>query len=72
MLTRRVYLSIEQKLQQETTQWQKRVDTLNQMADRLITEYNSDDTSKVKDTVALMNTRWQQFKARLVILVSII
>ena len=55
---------VPQKLQQEVSHWQKRVDALNEMAQKLVAEYNSDDTSKVKDTIAQMNNRWQQFKSR--------
>lgn len=47
-----------QKQQQELDQWQKRVDAMNHMAQKLIEDYEDDDNTKVKDTVENTNSKW--------------
>ena len=49
-----------QRLQAEVDQWQKSVDALNAMAQKLVDEYSQDDTTKIKQNIDKINQRWTQ------------
>ena len=53
-----------QKLGEEVDQWEKKVDALNHMANKLVDEYNSDDVVKVKAIVEKDNNKWTSLVGR--------
>jgi hypothetical protein len=53
-----------QKQQQELEEWQKKIDAMNHIAQKLIEDYEDDDNSKVKDTVEQANSKFYRLLQR--------
>ncbi|XP_078699259.1 dystrophin-like isoform X33 [Branchiostoma floridae x Branchiostoma belcheri] len=45
-------------------QWQPSIEAVNELAQKLISDYSNDDTSKIKQMIDRVNSRWQQLNNR--------
>ncbi|XP_072514120.1 dystrophin isoform X6 [Salminus brasiliensis] len=52
------------KLGKNIQQWQAQMDVTNVLANKLLTRYTDDDTSKIKQMTESMNTAWANIKKR--------
>lgn len=55
---------ILQQLSKDIQQWQAQMNVTNELANKLITLYVDDDTSKVKQMTESMNLAWANIKKR--------
>lgn len=59
-----MYVFILQQLSKDIQQWQAQMNVTNELANKLLTVYVDDDTSKVKQMTESMNLAWANIKKR--------
>lgn len=62
--TNKCYVIILQQLSKDIQQWQAQINVTNELANKLLTLYADDDTSKVKQMTESMNLAWANIKKR--------
>uniref|UniRef100_A0A671RXS4 Dystrophin-like n=1 Tax=Sinocyclocheilus anshuiensis TaxID=1608454 RepID=A0A671RXS4_9TELE len=62
--TNKCYIIILQQLSKDIQQWQAQMNVTNELANKLLTLYADDDTSKVKQMTESMNLAWDNIKKR--------
>jgi len=62
--TNKRYIILLQQLSKDIQQWQAQVNVANELANKLLTLYADDDTSKVKQMTESMNLAWANINKR--------
>jgi len=62
--TNKCYIILLQQLSKDIQQWQAQVNVTNELANKLLTLYADDDTSKVKQMTESMNLAWANINKR--------
>lgn len=62
--TNKRYIILLQQLSKDIQQWQAHINVTNELANKLLTLYADDDTSKVKQMTESMNLAWANINKR--------
>lgn len=62
--TNKYRIILLQQLSKDIQQWQAQMNVTNELANKLLTLYADDDTSKVKQMTESMNIAWANIKKR--------
>lgn len=62
--TNKRYIILLQQLSKDVQQWQAHINVTNELANKLLTLYADDDTSKVKQMTESMNLAWANINKR--------